>query len=58
MGIRETLNENRAVSVGAAIGVIVLALIWIATQIWSFEPNTDAPRLPKPGEAPATQSDY
>ena len=29
MGIRETLNENRSVTVGAAIGVTVLAVLWI-----------------------------
>jgi hypothetical protein len=31
VGIRETLNENRSVSVGATIGIIVLTIIWI---IW------------------------
>lgn len=29
MGIRETLNENRSVTVGAAIGMTVLAVLWI-----------------------------
>jgi hypothetical protein len=56
VGIRETLNENRAVSVGAAIGVIVLALIWIASQVMSFGPS-ETPR-PAPSNAPpSTQSD-
>jgi hypothetical protein len=29
VGIRETLNENRSVTVGAAIGVTVIAVLWI-----------------------------
>jgi hypothetical protein len=29
VGIRETLNENRSVTVGAAIGMTVLAVLWI-----------------------------
>jgi hypothetical protein len=29
VGIRETLNENRSITVGAMIGIIVLAIIWI-----------------------------
>jgi hypothetical protein len=31
VGIRETLNENRSVTVGATIGIIVLTIIWV---IW------------------------
>jgi hypothetical protein len=56
VGIRETLNENRAVSVGAAIGVIVLALIWIATQVMSFGTN-DAPSPAPSSTPPTTQND-
>jgi hypothetical protein len=56
VGIRETLNENRAISVGAAIGVIVLALIWIATQVMSFGPSDPARPIPS-SIPPTTQND-
>ena len=29
MGIRETMNENRSVTIGATIGITVLAVLWI-----------------------------
>jgi len=29
VGIRETLNDNRSVTVGATIGITVLAVLWI-----------------------------
>lgn len=33
MGIRETLNQNPAITTGATIGIIVIALIFIVMQI-------------------------
>lgn len=35
MGIREKLNENPAITTGATIGIIVIALIFIGYQIFS-----------------------
>ena len=29
MGIREMMNENRSVTTGAAIGITILAVLWI-----------------------------
>ena len=35
MGIREKLNENPAITTGATIGIIVIALIFIGVQLFS-----------------------
>ncbi len=37
MGIRETLNENQSITVGATIGIIVITIIWI---IWYASSNS------------------
>ena len=34
MGIRESLNKNPAITTGATIGIIVIALIFILYQIF------------------------
>ncbi|HEV7302004.1 MAG TPA: hypothetical protein VGN72_21895 [Tepidisphaeraceae bacterium] len=37
MGIREKLNENPAITTGATIGIIVIALIFIGYQLFSSD---------------------
>ena len=57
MGIRETLNENRSVTVGAAIGVTVLAVLWILYySLGGGSPNT-GPTSPPPAAPTSQQPD-
>src|SRR4051812_6998464 len=41
VGIRESLNQNRGVSIGAVSGVLVLTLVWIGYQ-WGGGPTGGA----------------
>ncbi len=43
MGIRETLNENRSVAVGAAIGATLLAVLWIVFYSMNVMNHSDPP---------------
>jgi hypothetical protein len=49
LGIRETLNENRSVTVGAAVGLTLLAVLWIAwysTNAFIIAPPSDTHTMP------------
>jgi hypothetical protein len=48
LGLRQTLNENRSVTVGAAVGITVLAVLWI---VWFSMTGGDIPASP-PANAP------
>jgi hypothetical protein len=50
VGIRETLNENRSVTVGAAIGMTVLAVLWII--YYSLGGGNPGPGSDSPPTAP------
>jgi hypothetical protein len=54
VGIRETLNENRSVTVGAAIGMTVLAVLWIIYYSLSGLASSPGPSSP-PSAPPASQ---
>lgn len=57
MGIRETLNENRSVTVGAAIGVTVIAVLWII--YYSIGGGNPGPGTePLPSTPPASQQSH
>ena len=51
MGIRETMNENRSVTIGAAIGVTVLAILWIVLYSMSEQHGPDVPATLPAGAA-------
>jgi len=53
VGFRETLNENRSVTVGATIGITVLALLWI---VWYSVTGGQIHSEPDAAPAPSTQS--
>ena len=55
MGIRETLNDNRSVTIGATIGITVLALLWI---VWYSVTGGEIHTVPDmgPRSAPTTQA--
>jgi hypothetical protein len=52
VGIRETLNENRSVTVGATIGITIVAIAWI---VWYCITGGQIQSSPAPA-APTTQS--
>jgi hypothetical protein len=54
VGIRETLNENRSVTVGAAIGMTVLAVLWIIYYSLSGGNSGPGPGAP-PSAPPASR---
>ena len=52
MGIRETLNENRSVTVGATIGITIVAVAWI---VWYCITGGQIRSAPEPS-TPTTQN--
>jgi len=53
VGIRQQINENRSVTIGAAVGMTVLALLWI---VWYSVTGGEIRSAPEtPTAAPATQ---
>lgn len=48
LGIRETLNENRSVTVGAAAGITLLAVLWIVYFVLDVTRGSTPSDIPTP----------